>query len=781
MQMELRAIARRAGAALAVLLCLCPLRATAQISDTTSPQIAGVTITPTAINTTTSPANVTVNLHITDDLSGFNYGYYYFRKPSGNLVSAFIGSRISGTATDGVYQAVLTVPAYSEPGTWIPGQCVVYDVTGNSRLYDGTELTGLGASDVTVTSVLDNTGPTVTGASFLTTIDTTSGPVTLTVTVNATDDLSGLNFGYYYFRAPSGTQVSAGLSRISSTQLRGTITFPQFSQPGTWASAHCVLYDVAGNSNNTSEEDLAAAGAPSLTVISVQDVNPPSLISFDYSPKAIDVAQSSKNVTVTVHASDDLSGAYRGYVYFYSPSSAQNVIPALFYASGSASNVTLTTTATFPQFSETGLWKVNGIVVFDHTEKVLQLSTSDLIAAGFPTVLQVSSGLTTDSVTAAANSTITLYGYLNNAGSPVANETISFSLLGTPVGSAVTNASGVATLPNVSLAGISQGTYANEIVASFAGNALLAATTGKATLTVTEPPVISSISPVSVVVGSTGNVITVTGHLFEPGGVSTVRMDGVDVATTYIDSDHLQATVPNSYCVVAHAFTVAVYNTGPNGGLSNAATYSVTNPAPAITLLSTTSIPIGRMGLSLTITGTGFLAGATVTVDASPSGPVDILIPASLTSTSILVGVPGNDIAAVGTVKVTVSNPAPTAGPSNILTFTLTPLPPNVTGSVSITNVSGPTYNAISGLWTVVKKITNTSGAVITGPIQLVYSSLTPGTTMTNASGIVFDTPFKTALAGNLAAGASVNVTGTFTWPGPGVFTFTNSVYKGTF
>ena len=60
----------------------------------------------------------------------------------------------------------------------------------------------------------DTPPPTLTGFSFTpSTIDVTSGTDTVTVTVSATDDLSGLSYVSVSFRSPSGDQyANAGMS-----------------------------------------------------------------------------------------------------------------------------------------------------------------------------------------------------------------------------------------------------------------------------------------------------------------------------------------------------------------------------------------------------------------------------------------------------------------------------------------------------------------------------------------------------------------------------------------
>src|SRR5262249_40384245 len=66
--------------------------------------------------------------------------------------------------------------------------------------------------------------------------------------------------------------------------------------------------------------------------------------------------------------------------------------------------------------------------------------------------------------------TTSLRATLTSTGRPVPNQTISFALNGTAVGSATTNSNGVATLANVSLAGIPANTYTNGVRAVFAGD-----------------------------------------------------------------------------------------------------------------------------------------------------------------------------------------------------------------------------------------------------------------------------------------------------------------------
>jgi hypothetical protein len=90
------------------------------------------------------------------------------------------------------------------------------------------------------------------------------------------------------------------------------------------------------------------------------------------------------------------------------------------------------------------------------------------------------SGVGTYGGTATLTATLTLTS--NN--SPVSGKLVTFTLNGNSAGSASTDASGVATVSNVSLAGINAGTYAGAVGARFAGDSTYAESSGTGSLTV---------------------------------------------------------------------------------------------------------------------------------------------------------------------------------------------------------------------------------------------------------------------------------------------------------
>jgi hypothetical protein len=113
--------------------------------------------------------------------------------------------------------------------------------------------------------------------------------------------------------------------------------------------------------------------------------------------------------------------------------------------------------------------------------------------------------LTVDPASGSFGGTTNLSAALVNNGTPVANESVDFTVNGTGVGSAQTNSAGVATIPGVSLTGIAAGSYPVGVGASFATAAGLDSSIGSGALTVSKADqtiVVATHAPSSAVFGS---------------------------------------------------------------------------------------------------------------------------------------------------------------------------------------------------------------------------------------------------------------------------------------
>ena len=107
------------------------------------------------------PATVTVTARITDDVSGVfayktdntpdgsNYSAWssglYLRSPSGTQrIQGTFDLRTAGGPLDGTYQATITLPQYSEQGTWVVEAVNLHDRIGNYARVETTTLTQAG-------------------------------------------------------------------------------------------------------------------------------------------------------------------------------------------------------------------------------------------------------------------------------------------------------------------------------------------------------------------------------------------------------------------------------------------------------------------------------------------------------------------------------------------------------------------------------------------------------------------------------------------------------------
>ena len=244
-------------------------------------------------------------------------------------------------------------------------------------------------------------------------------------------------------------------------------------------------------------------------------------------------------------------------------------------------------------------------------------------------------------------------------------------------------------------------TYVNSTTLTFVATVADQADSGTLAVTVTNPapgggtspvasltvgtgtatPVITSVSPNSIVVGSPDTTITVIGTGFTPS--SFVQWNGVALTTTYHASGSvtsLAADVPAKFLTGVGSASITVNAPAATPAVSNALTVEiVTASAPTLTSISPNAGPINTE-VTLTLTGTGFTPNSTVAYNGT-TVPVAYVSSTSLTATLPASRLPGNG-------SVTVTTPAPGGGSSAPVTFT---------GYIAIAN-NGMVYNPTNGL-----------------------------------------------------------------------------------
>ena len=157
---------------------------------------------------------------------------------------------------------------------------------------------------------------------------------------------------------------------------------------------------------------------PIMAFAQISDVTPPTLLSLAF-PGSVDVTQGPKTVPVTIHATDDLSGVSDACLYFQSLTAKQNRNFCIGRTSGTLLDAMLSGVFTMPQFSDSGVWTLQYLYLYDNAGNIGRLVTTDLAGKGFPTILTVASTPDSTPPTLTSLSTSPVSLDVSNAPQPV--------------------------------------------------------------------------------------------------------------------------------------------------------------------------------------------------------------------------------------------------------------------------------------------------------------------------------------------------------------------------
>ena len=177
----------------------------------------------------------------------------------------------------------------------------------------------------------------------------------------------------------------------------------------------------------------------------------------------------------------------------------------------------------------------------------------------------------------------------------MSGKSIDFELDGDSVGSATTNASGVATLTGVSLAGIDAGTYPGAVEASFTTDSTHTGSSGSATLTVNK-------ANTSTVVSCGAGPFTYSGSAQTPCSANVTGPGGLNEALTVDYSDNTNAgtaTASASYAETAN------YNAS-----SDSETFEIGKADPSVSITWADATYDGRSASGVGVGEWGRVAGA---------------------------------------------------------------------------------------------------------------------------------------------------------------------------
>ena len=174
-------------------------------------------------------------------------------------------------------------------------------------------------------------------------------------------------------------------------------------------------------------------------------------------------------------------------------------------------------------------------------------------------------------------------------------------------------------------------------------------------------PALSSLLPASVTAGAASFTLTASGSNFVPG--SQIVFGGTPLATTFVNSGSLTATVSTSQVNTAQAIAVTVVN--PGGSTTAPVTFMVIGGT--ISSLAPSSVTAGAAGFTLTVNGSAFVSGSQIVFGGTP------LATTFVNSGVLTAPVSAALVSLPGQIPVTVVNPGPMTSPPS--TFTVNPNP----------------------------------------------------------------------------------------------------------
>src|SRR3989441_363938 len=258
-------------------------------------------------------------------------------------------------------------------------------------------------------------------------------------------------------------------------------------------------------------------------------------------------------------------------------------------------------------------------------------------ATGFYHVIVQRYGLSvpTTLTTSAAGSyggTATLQAALSGSGGPISGATVNFTLSGNTVGSTVTGANGVASLTNVSLAGVDAGSYSGVVGAAFAatGNFQGSNATGDLTVSKTGATITVTGAGTFLYNGQTHAAAgSVTGVL-----VPTDTLGSATITYTDLSTNSTTSFTTSSLSVASHTVT-AVYGGDTNFTTSTSPTVTQTVSQASTTTSVASSATPSVFGQPVTFTAT---AAAVSPSAGTPSGTVTFKDGATTLGTGTLSG-----------------------------------------------------------------------------------------------------------------------------------------------
>lgn len=369
----------------------------ADTEDVEPPTLVDLEFTSLTFNTEWNEDTVEATITVTDNLSGFEWGYIRLVPISGHDLYADIyfypEHLVSGDLNDGVYTSETSFHQYIANGEWKIEDLSLTDHVGNSVNFSEGDLEAIldvtpGDLRLTNTATIEDVTPPEL-LSFeipegYDVFDTEEEDQEVKLLVTVSDDVSGIpEMGGVAARIMPEDQEFYAQERdiffevvgTSGEEItyEGTGTIPKGAKSGTWQILFFNLTDNAGNTVGYTLEDLESeygtANVYFTNNASSEDLEAPIITDFSITPNQFDTSVGDVELTITLEIEDNFSGIKvdeDGISHYIGAS----ITPLISTQSSGFANLerqeggddysaVYVGTLTLPQYSKSGIWEVS--------------------------------------------------------------------------------------------------------------------------------------------------------------------------------------------------------------------------------------------------------------------------------------------------------------------------------------------------------------------------------------------------------------------------------------
>ncbi len=296
------------------------------------------------------------------------------------------------------YVASILLGEPAVPGSYWIDQVTLADVIGNSVVLDEAALMsddGGYGGEIHLYDGPDTEGPVVESLTISpSSVDTSGGPATVTMTIHATDSLAGVERIDGGFDRPDtpdnyiqGFTMSHVRGRATDGEWKLQFPLPRHAAPGLWRLEGLHLQDNAGNATHYDDpSELEALPFPqSFTQTGPGDTAPPQILDLSIEEKTDSWG---RHASFNVRVADDLAGIEAGRCFQLATRSVAQ--PAFEFdmfspvqVSGTALDGVLRAGRVFADGAPTGTYVVESIEACDLTWNRAKLSGAALEAKGW--------------------------------------------------------------------------------------------------------------------------------------------------------------------------------------------------------------------------------------------------------------------------------------------------------------------------------------------------------------------------------------------------------------